>query len=176
MTDHITDTAPDAAAPDDGTVLDGTPEVVVETTEHPEPLPQDFAEFGVRQDIVDSLAAEGIVTALIVTIGIALIGQLEGHVLQPLIMGKQVALHPLVIGIGVTAGTVLAGILGAVIAVPLMAVAWTVFSTLRGDRPFPPHVDPHGAEPAVDDVPDGPGADDGGADEPSGEQGAGQKA
>ena len=125
---------------------------------------------------VVALAAEGIVTALIVTIGIALIGQLEGHVLQPLIMGKQVALHPLVIGIGVTAGTVLAGILGAVIAVPLMAVAWTVFSTLRGDRPFPPHVDPHGAEPAVDDVPDGPGADDGGADEPSGEQGAGQKA
>ena len=40
MTDHITDTAPDAAAPDDGTVLDGTPEVVVETTERPEPLPQ----------------------------------------------------------------------------------------------------------------------------------------
>jgi putative heme transporter len=86
---------------------------------------------------VVALAANGIVTALIVTIGIALIGQLEGHVLQPLIMGKQVALHPLVIGIGVTAGTVLAGILGAIIAVPLMAVAWTVFSTLRGDRPHP---------------------------------------
>lgn len=86
---------------------------------------------------VVALAANGIVTALIVTIGIALIGQLEGHVLQPLIMGKQVALHPLVIGLGVTAGTVLAGILGAIIAVPLMAVAWTVFSTLRGDRPHP---------------------------------------
>ena len=55
MTDYITDTAPDAAAPGDEAVLDGTPEVVVETTEHPEPLPQDFAEFGVRQDIVDSL-------------------------------------------------------------------------------------------------------------------------
>ncbi|GAB6937548.1 AI-2E family transporter [Isoptericola variabilis] len=86
---------------------------------------------------VVALAANGFVTALIVTIGIALIGQLEGHVLQPLIMGKQVALHPLVIGLGVTAGTVLAGILGAIIAVPLMAVAWTVFSTLRGDRPHP---------------------------------------
>ena len=93
---------------------------------------------------VVALAANGIVTALIVTIGIALIGQLEGHVLQPLIMGKQVALHPLVIGLGVTAGTVLAGILGAIIAVPLMAVAWTVFSTLRGDRPHPELDEPAG--------------------------------
>ncbi|MFC8597342.1 MULTISPECIES: AI-2E family transporter [unclassified Isoptericola] len=93
---------------------------------------------------VVALAANGIVTALIVTIGIALIGQLEGHVLQPLIMGKQVALHPLVIGIGVTAGTVLAGILGAIIAVPLMAVAWTVFSTLRGDRDHPELDEPVG--------------------------------
>ncbi|PAU91199.1 DNA helicase [Kocuria sp. WN036] len=78
MTDHITDTAPDAAAPDDGTVLDGTPEVVVETTEHPEPLPQDFAEFGVRQDIVDSLAAEGIVHPFPIqamTLPVALSGQ-----------------------------------------------------------------------------------------------------
>src|SRR5690606_12385104 len=78
VTDHITDTAPDAAAPDDGTVLDGTPEVVVETTERPEPLPQDFAEFGVRQDIVDSLAAEGIVHPFPIqamTLPVALSGQ-----------------------------------------------------------------------------------------------------
>ncbi len=86
---------------------------------------------------VVALAANGFVTALIVTVGIALIGQLEGHVLQPWIMGRQVALHPVVIGVGVTTGTFIAGILGAIIAVPLMAVAWTVFSTLRGDRPHP---------------------------------------
>ena len=78
MTDYITDTAPDAAAPGDEAVLDGTPEVVVETTEHPEPLPQDFAEFGVRQDIVDSLAAEGIVHPFPIqamTLPVALSGQ-----------------------------------------------------------------------------------------------------
>ncbi|WP_438612477.1 DEAD/DEAH box helicase [Kocuria arenosa] len=77
MTDYITDTAPDAA-PGDETHLDGTPEVVVETTEHPEPLPQDFAEFGVRQDIVDSLAAEGIVHPFPIqamTLPVALSGQ-----------------------------------------------------------------------------------------------------
>ncbi|WP_159794624.1 AI-2E family transporter [Puerhibacterium puerhi] len=84
---------------------------------------------------VVALAAEGPVTALVVTIGIALIGQIEGHLLQPLIMGKQVALHPVVIALGVTAGTVVAGILGAVVAVPLLAVAWTVYSTLRRGEP-----------------------------------------
>lgn len=80
---------------------------------------------------VVALAAEGVVTALIVTLGIAGIGQIEGHVLQPLIMGKQVALHPVVVALGVTGGTVVGGLLGAVIAVPLIAVAWAVFSTLR---------------------------------------------
>ncbi len=86
---------------------------------------------------VVALAAQGFVTALIVTVGIALIGQLEGHVLQPLIMGKQVALHPVVVALSVLSGTVLAGILGAIIALPLVAVAWTVFSTLRGELLVP---------------------------------------
>ncbi|MCK0115825.1 AI-2E family transporter [Isoptericola sp. S6320L] len=86
---------------------------------------------------VVALAAQGFVTALIVTLGIAAIGQLEGHVLQPLIMGKQVSLHPVVVAVAVLSGTVLAGILGAVVAVPLVAVVWTVFSTLRGDPPVP---------------------------------------
>ncbi|WP_308009999.1 AI-2E family transporter [Isoptericola luteus] len=106
---------------------------------------------------VVALATQGIVTALIVTIGIALIGQLEGHVLQPWIMGKQVSLHPVVIGVGVTTGTVLAGILGAIIAVPLMAVAWTVFSVLRTDDPAPVS-----AETDPDDADDAevPGTDD----------------
>jgi putative heme transporter len=46
-------------------------------------------------------------------------------------------LHPVVVAVAVLSGTVLAGILGAVVAVPLVAVVWTVFSTLRGDRPVP---------------------------------------
>lgn len=91
---------------------------------------------------VVALAADGVVTALIVTIGIALIGQFEGHVLQPLVMGSQVSLHPVVVAISVTAGTLLAGILGAVVSVPLVAVAWSVFSKLR-------HKDP----PMDDDIP-----------------------
>ncbi|TWH28494.1 putative PurR-regulated permease PerM [Isoptericola variabilis J7] len=100
---------------------------------------------------VVALAAQGFVTALVVTIGIALIGQLEGHVLQPLIMGKQVSLHPVVVALSVLSGTVLAGILGAIIAVPLVAVAWTVFSTLRGNLlvpvPLGPLLRPEQADP-----------------------------
>ena len=86
--------------------------------------------------MVVALAVDGVVKAAIVGIGIALIGQFEGHVLQPLVMGKQVSLHPIVVAISVTAGTLLAGILGAVIAVPLVAVFWAVFSRLRK------HLDP----------------------------------
>jgi predicted PurR-regulated permease PerM len=115
---------------------------------------------------VVALAAEGIVTALIVTVGIALIGQLEGHVLQPLIMGKQVSLHPVVVAIAVFAGTVLAGILGAVVAVPLVAVVWTVFSTLRGDRPVPLPRGAPDSSTSPDD--DGRSGDDDAAGDPAG--------
>lgn len=102
---------------------------------------------------VVALAADGLLTALIVTLGIAGIGQLEGHVLQPLIMGKQVSLHPVVVALGVTCGTVVGGILGAIVAVPLIAVAWAVFSTLR--RPPDPvaAADDGGGPPAEADPP-----------------------
>lgn len=85
--------------------------------------------------MVVALAANGLVKAIVVGLGIALIGQFEGHVLQPLVMGKQVSLHPVVVALAVTTGTLVAGILGAVISVPLVAVAWAVFSRLRHQDP-----------------------------------------
>jgi predicted PurR-regulated permease PerM len=85
--------------------------------------------------MIVALAANGLVTALAVGLVIAGIGQIEGHFLQPMIMSKQVSLHPVAVALSVVAGTLVAGILGAVIAVPLVAVAWAVFSRLR-------HVDP----------------------------------
>ena len=81
--------------------------------------------------MIVALATRGPIVAVIVGIAIALIGQFEQHVLTPLVMGKQVSLHPVVVGVGVAAGTLVAGILGAVIAVPLLAVAWAVFALLR---------------------------------------------
>lgn len=80
--------------------------------------------------MIVALAVDGVWKAIIVGVGIALIGQFEGHVLQPLVMGKQVSLSPAVVIIGVVAGTMLAGLIGAVVAVPLMGVAWAVFSSL----------------------------------------------
>lgn len=81
--------------------------------------------------MIVALATNGILNAILVGIGIALIGQFEGHILTPLVMGKQVSLHPVVVALGVTGGTLIAGILGAVISVPLIAVAWAVFAKLR---------------------------------------------
>lgn len=104
--------------------------------------------------MIVALAANGLWSAVAVGIGIALIGQFEGHVLQPLVMGKQVSLHPVVVALAVTAGTLTAGILGAVIAVPLVAVAWSIFARLR--TLDPPTAASTGLSTHVHDTVDGP--------------------
>lgn len=85
--------------------------------------------------MIVALATQGPIIAIVVGIGIALIGQFEGHVLQPLIMGKQVSLHPVAVALSVTAGTLVAGILGAVIVIPIVAVIWAVYAKLRNIDP-----------------------------------------
>lgn len=107
--------------------------------------------------MIVALATNGVVNAILVGVGIALIGQFEGHVLTPLVMGKQVSLHPVAVALSVTAGTIVAGILGAVIAVPLVAVAWAVFSRLRhADPPTDfDHAEDDDGVPAPEVVPNG---------------------
>jgi predicted PurR-regulated permease PerM len=102
---------------------------------------------------VVALAARGPWIALAVIALIVLIGQFEGHVLQPLVMSKAVHLHPLAVGVAVACGTVLAGIVGAVVAVPLVAV---LYSSIRfwvntGSRSgfSPPPADPTGTGAAL---------------------------
>lgn len=85
--------------------------------------------------MIVALATKGPIIAIIVGIGIALIGQFEGHVLTPLIMGKQVSLHPVAVALSVTSGTLVAGILGAVIIIPIVAVVWAVYAKLRNLDP-----------------------------------------
>jgi predicted PurR-regulated permease PerM len=80
---------------------------------------------------VVALAANGVPQAFVVLAGLVIIGQVEGHVLQPSIMGKQVALHPVVVATAVAAGTVVGSILGAVMAIPLVSIVWAVFGELR---------------------------------------------
>ncbi|MFJ3322208.1 AI-2E family transporter [Curtobacterium sp. NPDC086286] len=86
-----------------------------------------------------ALVALGPVQALIVVGIVVLVNQLEGNLLQPVLMGKTLKLHGLVILIGLTAGTVLAGITGAIISVPLLAAAWGVVQVWDGpDKPARP--------------------------------------
>ncbi|MEU3573399.1 AI-2E family transporter [Kitasatospora sp. NPDC036755] len=81
---------------------------------------------------VVALAARGPVIALLVLALIVIIGQIEGHLLHPLVLGWSVRIHPVAIAVAVAGGTVLAGILGAVVAVPVVSVGWAVIGELRG--------------------------------------------
>ncbi|KQR07693.1 AI-2E family transporter [Cellulomonas sp. Leaf334] len=71
-----------------------------------------------------ALVAVGPVEALIVVVIVVVVNQLEGDFLQPVVMGRTLRLHPLVILFALTAGTVLAGLTGAVLAVPIAASIW----------------------------------------------------
>ncbi|MCV7281640.1 AI-2E family transporter [Mycolicibacterium flavescens] len=71
--------------------------------------------------VIVALIAKGLVYALI-TLGLIIaVQQLEGHVLQPLVMGRAVSIHPLAIVLVIAGGGVLAGIVGALLAVPALA-------------------------------------------------------
>ncbi|MEU8777884.1 AI-2E family transporter [Streptomyces sp. NPDC048606] len=80
---------------------------------------------------VVALAAKGPVIAGVVIALIVVIGQIEGHLLHPLVMSRAVRLHPLVVAVSVIAGTIAAGVVGAVVAVPLVSVVWSVRTALR---------------------------------------------
>ncbi|VXC60027.1 conserved membrane hypothetical protein [Arthrobacter sp. 9AX] len=70
-----------------------------------------------------ALVANGPVNALVMLGIVLLVQQLESHILQPLVMGKAVALHPVAVILSVAAGSYLAGIPGALFSVPILAVA-----------------------------------------------------
>ncbi|MDP9816795.1 AI-2E family transporter [Spirilliplanes yamanashiensis] len=80
--------------------------------------------------VLVALVANGPTDALIILAAILIVQQVEGNLLQPFVMGHAVRLHPAVILVAVAAGTVLAGVAGAVVAVPLTAVAYRVVSVL----------------------------------------------
>lgn len=79
-----------------------------------------------------ALVANGPINALIMLIMVLVVQQVESNILQPLVMGKAVSLHPLAVVIVVIAGSILYGIVGALFAVPLLAVVNTVVRYLAG--------------------------------------------
>lgn len=87
--------------------------------------------------VLVALVAQGPVVALIMIGVVLLVQQIEGHVLQPLLMGHAVSLHPVAVLLAVAAGSLAAGIVGALFAVPLVAVINTVVLYLHGHDKFP---------------------------------------
>ncbi|MGV9253650.1 AI-2E family transporter [Streptomyces sp. NPDC003697] len=80
---------------------------------------------------VVALAGRGPLVAAAVLVLIVVIGQLEGHVLHPLVLSWAVRLHPLVVAVSVIGGSIVAGVIGAVVAVPFVSVAWAVLGSVR---------------------------------------------
>lgn len=78
-----------------------------------------------------ALAANGLTNALLVVAATLLVQQVEGNLLQPLIVGRAVKLHPAAIIVAVATGGVLWGVAGAFIAVPTAAVVTQAVGYLR---------------------------------------------
>jgi predicted PurR-regulated permease PerM len=92
--------------------------------------------------VLVALVTNGFITALIVLGIVILVMQLESHILQPLLLGRAVKLHPLAVVLSIAAGLVVAGIAGALLAVPLLAVLNAgIRSLLHEKDPHPQDVD-----------------------------------
>jgi putative heme transporter len=85
--------------------------------------------------VVVALIAKGFIYALI-TLGLIIaVQQLEGHVLQPLVMGRAVSIHPLAVVLAIAAGGITAGIVGALLAVPAVAFLNSAMRVLLASDP-----------------------------------------
>ncbi|MDX2675429.1 AI-2E family transporter [Streptomyces sp. NY05-11A] len=81
--------------------------------------------------VVVALVTQGVFTAVMVLAVVLAVQQIEGHILQPFILGRAVRVHPLAVVLSVAAGGMVAGIGGAIVAVPLVAVTNTVVGYLH---------------------------------------------
>jgi len=79
------------------------------------------------------LASKGLIAALIVLVIMIVMNQLEGHLLQPQVVGKMVRLHPLAVILVLAVAGVIAGIAGAVVAVPITAAITSASRALHHD-------------------------------------------
>ena len=115
--------------------------------------------------VLVALIAKGWIYGL-VTLGLIIaVNQLEAHVLQPLVMGRAVSIHPLAVVLGISTGGILAGIVGALLAVPTIAFVDRAVRVLIGaaDSGTPDAAD--ALDPVATDPPD-PLADDVSTDPP----------
>ncbi len=83
--------------------------------------------------VLVALVDEGVLIALLMLGGVILVQQIEGHVLQPFVMGRFVSVHPLGVIVAIGCGVLVAGIAGALIAVPIAATLNAVVQHLASD-------------------------------------------
>ncbi|WP_159810147.1 AI-2E family transporter [Cellulomonas citrea] len=87
--------------------------------------------------VLVALVSHGLVAAVWMLVIVLAVQQVEGHVLQPFLMGHAVSLHPVAVLLSVAAGSLVAGIVGALFAVPIAALTNTVVLYLHGHDKFP---------------------------------------
>ncbi|WP_216870630.1 AI-2E family transporter [Modestobacter excelsi] len=101
--------------------------------------------------VLVTLVAVGPVRALVALGIIVLVMQIEAHVLQPLLLGRAVSVHPLAVVLGIAGGLLIGGIFGALIAVPVIACANVggTYLSRRHEGPRPPQPDTRSARRMV---------------------------
>jgi predicted PurR-regulated permease PerM len=78
-----------------------------------------------------TLGTQGVTPGIILLVILVVEHQTEGNLLQPFVMGRSVQLHPLAIALAITIGTILEGVVGAIVAVPLLASVHAAWPHLR---------------------------------------------
>ena len=94
--------------------------------------------------VLVALVAKGPLVAVLMLAVVIAVQQLESHILQPFLLGRAVSVHPLAVILAIATGVVIAGIVGALVAVPTVAVLNTVVNHLAGNDvdPEPPRRPP----------------------------------
>ncbi len=99
--------------------------------------------------VLVALVDQGPVVALLMLGGVVIVQQVEAHVLQPFLLGRLVSVHPLGVIVALAAGIVVAGIAGALVAVPFVAAANAVVQHLSDANRTEREAE---EEPLADDV------------------------
>src|SRR2546429_3739969 len=82
-----------------------------------------------------ALVAKGGVAALVVLGATIVVHNLEGYLVGPFVLGRAVHLHPIAVLLALTTGTIVAGVLGAFLAVPVLSILLAIIGYYRSEDP-----------------------------------------
>lgn len=99
-------------------------------------LPLLGATFAGGVAVLIALGSGGLTKALVTLVWVLIVQQLDGSFVQPRVVGRAVRLHPLVVLGGVTAGVTVAGVIGGILAVPLIGIGAEIVAHMRGHDDF----------------------------------------